>query len=258
MTLGARKKSLLYSFFALIAILLTSSVFALVVRFSRQFTLTSTQSNIIHETLILAFFLLATSFLMIFSFRKTVGPEIYFFSIFIFSLSFECLKAVFLFLLLSGQPAYILIIFSKIIYSARVFSLFALFSASLFCTGLETRRILIILAIIFFVSIFFGLNMIVTGTKSTRYLLYFPGYRKELYFFFGIVFGFHIFNYIYATVRSGSTDFLILGLASLLAAAGSVMLYFSASFLLYLAGMIVLIAGIVIYSVKIHSVYLWI
>ena len=101
-------------------------------------------------------------------------------------------------------------------------------------------------------------NIIVTSNIPGQDLLFSPGYRVELYFFFGIVLFFHFLNYIYGTVRTGSADFLVLGGASLLSSAGAIMLYFAASFLLFFAGILVLAAGIVFYALKIHSVYLWI
>ncbi len=257
MTLSRRKKGLIYAFIILLITSLTSAVWALIIRFNPAYNLLYSQKNLINQIIILTVFLAGAGTFLIAYFRKSLSPEIFFYIIFLFSISFENLRIFILQFRLLDYPLSFEMVFSKIIYGARAFAFFSLFSASLFCTGFEARRMSGILAVILFISVFFGLNIILLTDKTSGYFIIPPGYHKEIYFFFAIILLFSLINYIFAINHTGLKDYLLLGLATAVSAAGCIMLFFPESIVLFLLGLSALTLGTVLYSVKVHSLYLW-
>lgn len=257
MTPGRRKKGLIYAFIIMIIVSLTSTVWALLIRFNPDYNLLHNQRMLIDQIIILTVFIAGAGSLLIASFRKSVSPEIFFYAIFLFSISFESLRIFILQFMLLDYPASFEMVFSKILYGTRAFSVFSLFSASLFCTGFESRRMAGILAVILFVSVFFGLNVILLTNNTSRYFIISPGHHREIYFFFIIILVFSLINYLFAIYKTGLKDHLLLGLATLVSAAGCIIIFFPASIIMFLAGILAITLGTVLYSVKIHSLYLW-
>lgn len=257
MTLNVRKRVLLYAFLLTSIIILTSVVFSFIILLSKQYQLDSAQKEMLHQNQILAVFLFVGSCILFFLYKKSVSPEMFFYIIFIFSLSLELLKIFQLYFYTNNFPLFPGLLTSKIIYGGRVFSLFSLFAASLFCTGFETRRMLTLFVTYLFLSVLFGMNILLLTKKINQFFIYTLGYKKEIYFLYILIAVFCIINYIFGTIKTRSIDFGILGLASLLAAGGIILLYFPVTLLIYSIGLGLITLGTVLFSTRIHSIYLW-
>ena len=255
MTLRQRRRNLLISYGIMIIILSASIACAIIAHANINFN--KNYYSAFTQILCLAVFLIISGGILILSFKKTMGPEIFFFCLYLFSLSFEGLRSFQIYLYINGAPILSQTLISRIIYGGRAFAVFNLFAASLFCTGFEPRKMSGLLAIFFILAGLFGLNMLVLTNSINKYYIFPLGYAKEIYVTYLAVIAFCLIDYIFGFIKSSSTEFLILALSSLVSAAGGILIYFPPNNLLYICGLFLLCFGSIFYSSRIHSLYLW-
>ncbi len=77
---------------------------------------------------------------VLYSFRKTVSPEIFFFSFWVLSLGLECSRLFVFHLAAEGAPTALVHAAARVTLAARTTGLLALFTASLFAAGFRSEK----------------------------------------------------------------------------------------------------------------------
>ena len=183
------------------------------------------------------------------SFRNTASSEIFFFYIFLFSFAFDIFK-------LSDYELYGYL-FTKLVYYGRFLGALALFSAGLFTTGLEYRRMGITSIIIFILPAALVLVLPVDVTAII------PGGTCKIGKFYettialGALSLMGIINFIIAGMKNESREYLAIAAGAFSAACGRELIYYFDIITIQTTGFIILVAGSVIFGLKTHRLYLW-
>jgi hypothetical protein len=203
----------------------------------------------LYSTLVLAYIL--------YSFRKTVSAEIYFFSFWVLSVGLEVVRLVVFDLAAGGGSAYWQIAATKALFFARYAGYLSLFASGLYAAGFRSEKLGTVAALIIAVSLGLATAMpINTGSFEATFELR-AGYielNSIIVFSVAIV---TIVDYLYAahSIGEGSYRFIALGAAVFLI--GHHLLITQWNPLAMIAGFVLLVAGSWLYVSRLHSYYLW-
>ncbi len=199
--------------------------------------------------ILLSVFTTLSSIIIFLSFRNTASSEIFFFFIFLFSFAFDIFK-------LSDFELYGYIL-TKIVYYGRFLGALALFSAGLFTTGLEYRRMGITSIIIFILPAALVLVLPVDVTTHIPGGTYKIGRFHETAIALGSLSMMGIINFIIAGIKNESRDYLVIAAGAFSAACGRELIYYFDIVTIQMTGFLILLAGSIIFGLKTHRLYLW-
>ena len=206
----------------------------------------------IEEFLPIVFLVLftTTACIVIFlSFRNTASSEIFFFYIFIFSFIFDVFKT-FNFDLY-GMTA------TRIIYYGRFLGALAIFCAGLFTTGVEYRRMGIATVIIIALPAALVLVLPVDITAEIPGGTYAIGSFIEITVTVSVLQLMGFLNFLIAGMKNESRIYKIIAASMITAVCGRELMFYFSDFYFTAGGLVLLITGSIITSLKIHSLYLW-
>ena len=197
------------------------------------------------------------SCIMIFiSFRNTASSEIFFYYIFIFSLIFDLFR----FTDLLFADLHIFSVYTmaptRIVYYGRFLGALALFSAGLFTTGLEYQRMGITTLLIFILPAALTAVLPVDVTSTV------PGGTLQIGRFHEIVIAMEILNlaavlnFLIAGIKNESREYGFIAAGLLTVIAGRELLFFLGGWI-DIAGFVMMLAGSLVFSLRIHRLYLW-
>ncbi len=191
------------------------------------------------------------------SFRKTVSAEIFFFSFWIASLSFEILRLAVYVMAARGYPDSLQLALTKVLFGARYAGSLSVFMSGVYAAGLRNEKhganILIILAASIGLAVIMPLN---TGTYLHTLELK-PGYRSLNEWFFYLLGLMSVLNYLGAVHVRGEKTFGLIALACAASIAGARLLSASWNPWLLGAGFILACAGSWLFVSRLHEYYLW-
>ncbi|MCK4542786.1 MAG: hypothetical protein KAU17_11185 [Spirochaetales bacterium] len=217
-----------------------------------------TEVEYLRNILVLFFQLFSTilvSFLLHGFFKKTVSFEIFFFLLFMLSLSFESLRAFQLYLFLHNSPAYSIV--TRAVYAARFFGTFMIFFSGLFASGFQYQRIDVIAGLALLVTFIFSTAIPVDTSVLEADLLYRLGSSRQIIMVFIILQGFAVLNFFFAGILKGDKEYFLLALGLFLTLLGKeIVLAFPASPLLVL-GFVLFLSGAALFGYRTHEIYLW-
>lgn len=217
--------------------------------FSNELTLNLQTIQEVLPILILSVFSTAACISIFLSFRNTASPEIFFFYIFIFSFIFDSVK---LFdFNLYGMLA------TRIVYYGKFLGAMAVFSAGLFTTGIEYRRMEITAVTIFTLPAALVFVLPVDITSAIPGGTFAIGGFAEITVALIVLNLMGILNFIVAGIKNENNVYRIIGIGILLALAGREILFYWSGFYLSAAGFIILLGGTLITNLQTHSIYLW-
>ena len=187
-------------------------------------------------------------------FRKTTSAEIFFFCLFIFSLSTEGLR-IFNFLLIQARLPYTLTVLgTKAVLWGRISGLLFLFCASLYAAEFRYYKFGIIISITLAGSLILSY---IIPVKTSIFLTHFIHPIGDEYGIFIISAGFSIITLINLLIASLQRDrqllFVLIGFIFIIA--GREMLFFRIMPVSMAAGFILLIAGSMLVYKKFESLY---
>jgi len=224
----------------------------------KGFSPESTESSI-YWTIILAAvvfaFSIITSLLLFHYFKKKISPEIFFFILFILSLSLQTIR-LFQFQLISlDLSPYFGVIVTRVFYFFRLFGLFCFFASSLFPIGVKFQKFGTILLSIFLLSFTISTLVPIDPTNINSDFLYKISDSTSILIMILSIRLLTIVNFTRAAITSKSKSYLMILIASALIITGEELLFINP---FPLASFILILIGTIFYSRSVYNFYLWI
>jgi hypothetical protein len=255
MTINTRNKIILAGI-SLIALLFAGFLTATFISFNNAALgprMTAVTVTLICEILFAA----AATTILYFSFRKTTSPEIFFFIIFLVSMSFDSLKVMFsLIEAMNLSPAYGSLI-TRTVYFGRFLGTLAVLASGLFFLGAEYQRMEIFLGVAFLLAVSLSTAVPVDITEIDANLLYRLGNARELGIISILFLGFGVFNYVIFAIQNSSRDHVLMAGGLAFVIAGREMLFFIQNTFAIIAAFLLLIVGTTLFGERSHAVHLW-
>ncbi|GHU87688.1 hypothetical protein FACS189476_03520 [Spirochaetia bacterium] len=199
----------------------------------------------------------ATLILIYYFFEKTQSPEILFFALFVFSLSFEGMRLAALLQKLYQIPALYLLMASRVLLFGRFFGIFSLFTASICAAGLEMQKQQNIIMIIALITLVITLGIpIDVLTWDTSYCMI-NGYTSMFRMVEAGVLLITMLSFFISAYSRGSREYILIGVGSFLVFLGRNLLLSADTWVTPLPGLLALIAGTWFICTRLHKVYLW-
>ncbi len=190
-------------------------------------------------------------------FRKTVSSEMFFFIFFVISLSFEAFRAGPLLLELSSQPSYYGTVLTRVVEFSRFFGVFCLFISGLYATGIDYPKFEVVLGTALLVAFALAFSIPVDSSTFLPTLMYRIGGGDQILFVFLALELFAVLNFLLAAYLRRAKDYLILALGLTAAIVGEDLLLFVAWSPAAALGLVLLVAGTIVFGNRTHAIYLW-
>lgn len=194
---------------------------------------------------------------IVYSFRKTVSAEIYFFAFWVLSVGLEVLRLGVFDLASGGGSVYWQIAVTKTLLFARYAGYLSLFASGLYAAGFRSEKLGTVVAIILAVS--FGLSTampINTGSFAPTLELR-AGYVELNWILVLAVAIVTVADYLYAAHSTGELSYRLVALGAALFLVGHRLLTTQWNPLAMLAGFFLLVLGSWLYVSRLHAYYLW-
>ncbi len=191
------------------------------------------------------------------SFRKTVSAEIFFFSFWVASLSFEVLRLAIYVMAARDFPDSFQLAATKVLLGARYAGTLSIFMSGVYAAGLRNEKhggnILVILA----ASVGLAVMMPIDAGTYLHTLELKPGYRSLDTWFFYLLGFMSVLNYLGSIHVRGEKSFGYIALACAASIAGARFLASSWNPWLVASGFILACAGSWLFVSRLHEYYLW-
>jgi len=192
-----------------------------------------------------------------FFFERTSAPEILFIAFFTISFSFEAIRLILPLYLIFNYPSFYLLIAARTLLFARYFSIFSLFTASVYAAGFETQKtrnvILVLFVAVFFVTMGVPID---TQNWDTAFNL-FNGYNYMFRLIEVIAFLTTVISFFVAAYIRSSPDYIYVGVGVIIALAGKSILLGTDNWAGPVPGILLLSVGTWFLCSKLHKLHLW-
>jgi hypothetical protein len=195
--------------------------------------------------------------ILYFSFKKTTSAEIFFFIIFLVTMTFDSLKAGFALFAVANVSPFYGVLLTRMVYFSRFLGTLAILAAGLFAHGAEYQRMEIYLGAAFLLSVSLSTAMPVDFTVTDLSLLYAVGNARELGIVSVLFLTFGVFNFVLYAIQNSSRDYALIGIGLALTVIGREMLFFMHGPIAPIAAFVMLIGGTTLFSERTHAVHLW-
>ena len=189
-------------------------------------------------------------------FYKTNNTEIYFFMLFIISLTFEFSRPLIL-LVQELNLSFLYIMFlSRAAYFSKMLGVFALFVIAMASSDVGNNKFNTPLILIFILSFMFS-STIPLSDHALDNSYFMPGFFS--YYFFTLLFieFLVIIIFIINFFQKRNNEYLYLAISTLFIALGREITFYMVSIEYFCAGMIFMIAGTILFSNKLRDIYKW-
>lgn len=195
--------------------------------------------------------------LILYSFRKTVSAEVFFFAFWVLTVGTEVLRLGSFTLGAGGAAVNWQILLAKTILFCRYAGNFCLLASGLHAAGYRNEKLGTAIALIVAVSFALASAMPVnTGSFAPTFELK-PGY-SELNDVFAILVGLvTIANFLYAAGYSGEHSYRLVALGSAALLVGHRLLVSQSNAFILVLGFALLVSGSWLFVSRLHSYYLW-
>ncbi|MCX7027863.1 MAG: hypothetical protein NT061_10390 [Spirochaetes bacterium] len=209
------------------------------------------------DSLVLAAFAVVTGGSILRSFQKTVSAEIFYFSFWLSTLSFEPLRLLHFLLALNGEADTVLGAFDKLYMGIKIFGYICLFISGLYAAGMRSERQFAIVAVAAATSAFLSLALPVNSGIWTWNLMFKTGYGSLITGFTMATILITIADYLIAIRMRGDKAYypIAVGMASV--SIGAFFLGRDLSPAVSLVSLLAVTAGGILYVYRLHSFYLW-
>jgi hypothetical protein len=194
---------------------------------------------------------------ILYSFRKTVSAEIYFYSFWVLSVGLEVLRLAVFDLAAGGGSAYWQIIATKILLFARYEGYLSLFASGLYAAGFRNEKLGTVAAIILAVSLGLAMAMPINTGSFAKTLELRAGYVELNTGLVLIVALVTVANYFYAAHLSGEASYRLVALGAAIFLVGHRLLTTQWNPFAMIAGFVLLVAGSWLFVSRLHAYYLW-
>ena len=190
-------------------------------------------------------------------FRKTTAPEMFFFSVFIFTLALDMVKAGQLVIIVLQYPPVYGAMLTRVIHFGHFLGIFCLLSSSLYLSGLEYQKTGIVLGIAALISLTLAYSLPIDFSRLFPNLMHPAGDQTTIQVVALLLDVIIIVNVLYALAAVQERAYLVLLGALVLIIAGRELVLYVASPPVYAAAAGSLFAGVVLFAWRIRKLYLW-
>jgi hypothetical protein len=190
-------------------------------------------------------------------FEKTQSPEIYFFALFAFSVTFDCGRMVIPLQHLYALPQAFPVAAERLELFGRFFGLLALFASSVYATGFKAQKQGTIFFAITLVALLFAMRIPIDALAWDTGLRLNSGYRSMFKIIELTIALLSVASYLVSARLRGSKDFLLIGAGVFLVFIGQSFLLDADTIFTPLPAFICLIAGTWLICNPLHRIYLW-
>lgn len=202
-------------------------------------------------------FSLVAGYFMKTYFRKTTSAEIFFFILYILSLSFRGLISFQIYVIFGSIPSLYGVLLTRFFIFGEIFGAGCLLCAGIFPTGIKSTRYGLFLGLVFLIAVIIATSIPIDSSALKPNLLYAIGNQKELTTVLYVLKFLAVVNFFIAGFFKNNREYFFLGLAILMTAIGVEVMVVFESRILEAAGLLSLCSGTVLFANRIHSVYMW-
>lgn len=191
-------------------------------------------------------------------FRKTHSAEVFFFLFGLLGVSIQTIRFFVAPASLITLSAYSLIPFTRIVYFGRLCTTLSFFTSGLCATGFTSQRREFYLSIILLISFIIAATLPVDFTSTEGPLLFETGEKTGFTLAYYAINLFTVLNFALAAHKHSEPIYWYVAAALLLVIAGIELSFFHPYGLSAAAGIVMTIAGTVLFANRTHEIYLWI
>ena len=191
-------------------------------------------------------------------YRRTASAEVFFFIIFLFTIPFEALRSWNALLSIKGAAVIVTVLITRFIYFGRFFGWISLFLSSLFAIDIRYRKFGILLLVGLLISLTLTSAIPLDSSLFLSDFLYRLGDEAAVWLVILAAQLFSTINFIVASFKRQNRRFTLAALAVLLAIIGKECITFVSSPVQIVAGLVLGIAGILLFIRQMNQVYLWV
>jgi len=223
-------------------------------RFSSNSAYASLYWAIITASILFVFSIITSLFLFHY-FKKKISPEIFFFILFILSLSLQSIRLFQLQLLMLQVSPFFGVIITRVYYFFKLFGVFCFFASSLFPIGVQFQKFGTILISILLLSFTISALMPIDPTSMNNNFLYEVSDSISLLVMTLSVRFLTVINFIRVSLTTRSRNYIAILVAAIMIILGDELLIVMPVPLLSIA---LIFTGTIIYSRSLYTYYLWI
>jgi len=190
-------------------------------------------------------------------FRKTTAPEVFFFSVFVFTLAIDIVKVGQLVILLLQYPPMYGAVLTRVVHFGHFLGIFCLLSSSLYLSGLEYQKTGVVLGIGSLIALTLSYSLPVDLSRLLPNLMNPTGDQTTIQVVVLLLELLVLVNVLYALAAVQERAYLVLLVALTLAMAGREVLLYVAQPVLYGPAAVLLIVGVGLFAWRIRRLYLW-
>jgi len=188
-------------------------------------------------------------------FLKVSAPDVFFFTLFVLSLSLSGLKSVEVYFLYLNLPTFYGDVITRAIYFGQFFGSFCLLASSLYAAGVQYQKYATVLEVAGLVSFAVAYLVPVDSLGIYPNLLYPVGNESTIDTILLLTSILSILSYL-TTISGGGTKFSI-AVAVTLVVVGRGLLFYLSSPPAIIAGGLSLAGGIALYGIRNYELHLW-
>jgi hypothetical protein len=194
---------------------------------------------------------------ILYSFRKTVSAEIYFYAFWVLSVGLEVLRLAIFGLVVADSSVYWQIVAAKGLLFARYSGYFALFMSGLYAAGFRDEKLGSVIAIALAIALALAITMPVNTGSFSATLELKPGYEPLNDGLFYVVAVVTVLNYLYAARATGEGSYTLVAIGAAIFLSGYRLLTSQWSPFALVLGFALLASGSWLYVSRLHAYYLW-
>lgn len=188
-------------------------------------------------------------------FKKKISPEIFFFILFVLSLSLQSIRLFQFQLLLLNVSPFFGVVNTRVFYFFKLFGVFCFFAASLFPVGIKVQKFGTILISLLLISFTISALMPIDSTQMNRSFLYNISDSFSILLVTISIKILTIINLSRVTISTKSKNYILILIASVFIIIGEELLL---TLYVPLLGIFMIVIGSIIYSRSIYNYYLWV
>jgi hypothetical protein len=190
-------------------------------------------------------------------FRKTTAPEVFFFSVFVFTLALDLVKAGQLVIVVLDYPPMYGAMLTRVVHFGHFLGVFALLSSSLYLSGLEYQKTGIVLGIGALLALTLAYSLPVDFSRLFPNLLHPAGDQTTIQVMALMLGLLVLVNVLYALAAVQERAYVVLLGALLLVVAGRELAMYVATPVVYAPAVGALLVGVTLFTWRIRKLYLW-
>jgi hypothetical protein len=194
---------------------------------------------------------------ILYSFRKTVSAEIFFFAFWVLSAGFEVIRLGVFDLAAGGGSAYWQIVIAKCLLFTRYSGYLSLFASGLYAAGFRNEKLGTVAAVVLALSFGLAAAMPINTGAYRPTLEIEPGYASlnaGLLVLSSLV---TVVNYLYAARSTGEASYRLVALGAAVFLVGYRLLTTQWNPFALIGGFVLLVAGSWLFVSRLHAYYLW-